>query len=206
MGKIFVVNHISLDGVMQSPARPEEDTRGGFERGGWGVRGSDEEVAREMGQRMGGPGALLLGRWTYEEFFKVWPGRTDGNPYTEALNRAQKYVVSSTLSEPLPWQNSTLLNGDAVQAVTRLKADVDGTITVLGSQNLLQTLIRADLIDEYLLMIHPLLLGSGARLFEGGAHAELELLNSVTTSKGVVIATYKARAGAAPPQPGGAAP
>jgi dihydrofolate reductase len=193
MTTITVVNHISLDGVMQSPGMPDEDTRGGFAHGGWAAANNDEVMAEEMGPSFGQRGALLLGRWTYEKFFEVWPKRTDGNPFTELLNRTQKYVASSTLTDPLPWENSTLLGGDAVQAVTRLKSEDIGNVTVLGSGNLLRTLIPAGLIDQYLLMTHPLLLGSGARLFGGEGYSELDLVRSVTTSKGVVIATYRSR-------------
>lgn len=194
MSKLTVVNNISLDGVMQSPARPDEDGRGGFAHGGWGIPNNDEVMAREMGERMAGEGVLLFGRLTYEDFFEVWPKRADGNPYTEVLNRTQKYVVSSTLSDPLPWQNSALLSGDAIEAVSDLKSQDVGDIGVLGSQNLLQTLIPAGLVDEYVLLIHPLVLGSGVRLFpDDGAYEELALVNSVATTKGVLIATYRAR-------------
>ncbi len=191
MADLTVVNNLSLDGVMQAPGRTDEDTRSGFEHGGWALPYSDEVMGREMGERMGGRGALLLGRRTYQDFHGVWPNRKDGNPFTEVLNNVQKYVASRTLEEPLPWQNSTLLSGDAVASVAELKSRVDGTITVLGSRDLLQTLIRAGLVDQYLLLIHPLLLGSGSRLFPDDVYARLELLNSVTTTTGVVIATYR---------------
>jgi dihydrofolate reductase len=115
MAKLILHNSVSLDGVMQSPARPDEDTRGGFQHGGWALPYADDVMAREMGNGMGQrqPGALLLGRRTYEDFYEVWPKRGDGNQYTEALNNTQKYVVSNTLAEPLPWQNSTLPRGGA---------------------------------------------------------------------------------------------
>jgi dihydrofolate reductase len=191
MRKIVVINHLSLDGVMQAPGRPDEDTRGGFEYGGWAVPYNDEVLGRFMGQRLVDPGHLLLGRRTYEDFHSYWPHQTD-NPFTGVLDRAQKYVVSTTLTEPLPWQNSTLLSGDAVDAVTRLKAESDKDIGVLGSGALLQTLMRHDLIDEYLLLIHPLILGRGRRMFaDDAAYAALRLVDSVTTTTGVVIATYR---------------
>ena len=194
MGKIVVVNHISLDGVMQAPATTDEDRRGGFEHGGWAAQNADDVMAQELGKGMGGPGAQLFGRWSYESLRDAWAERTDGNPFTEAFSRSEKYVVSSTLQEPLPWQNSTLLHGDATEAVGDVKAEVDGTITVLGSQNLLQTLIPAGLIDEYVLLIDPLVLGSGKRLFpDEGTYAKLELVNSVTTTTGVVIGRYETR-------------
>jgi dihydrofolate reductase len=121
--KVVVTNNVTLDGVMQAPARADEDRRGGFDRGGWAVGYDDPVMGRVMGERMGRPGALLLGRRTYEDFAAVWPGRTD-NPFTERLDHSQKYVASTTLTEPLPWKNSTLLAlevGDAADAVADLK-------------------------------------------------------------------------------------
>lgn len=191
MGKIIVTNDVTLDGVMQAPARPDEDTRGGFTHGGWAVPYVDEVMGRVMGEGMARGGALLLGRRTYEDLYAVWPNRSD-NPYTPVLDNTQKYVASTTLQEPLPWQNSTLLTGDVVEAVARLKEQLDGDLGVLGSGELIQTLMRHDLIDEFVLLIHPLVLGSGRRLFpDGGAFAKLDLVNSVPTTTGVVIATYR---------------
>jgi dihydrofolate reductase len=139
--------------------------------------------------------SILLGRRTYEDFAEVWPNQK-GNPYSEALNAAQKYVASNTLSEPLSWENSTLLSGDAADAVAALKEEDDGGLTVLGSGELVRSLLGPGLIDEYLLLIHPLILGSGTRLFSDGANASLELADSLTTTTGVVIATYRPAAGA----------
>src|SRR5258708_2010003 len=136
--------------------------------------------------------ALLLGRRTYEDFYTVWPNRTD-NPYTAVLNNTQKYVASNTLSEPLSWSNSTLLKGDAAEAVARLKEEPDKDLVVLGSGELVQSLMRGNLVDEYVLLIHPLVLGSGRRLFtDGGTFAALRLVATRTTTTGVVIATYAA--------------
>ena len=195
MAKIVVTNHVTLDGVMQAPGRPDEDTRGGFEHGGWAIPRNDEVMGRVMGERMAEGGPLLLGRLTYEDFYDFWPKRTD-NPFTHVLNNVQKYVVSTTLSEPLPWSNSTLIRGDVPAAVADLKARSDKNVGVLGSGALIETLRQHDLIDEYVLMIHPLVLGSGRRLFsEAGPPATLELLDSVTTTTGVVIATYGAAKG-----------
>src|ERR671937_64297 len=165
--KIVVFNSVTLDGVMQSPARPDEDTRDGFTHGGWAVPYSDQVIGNFAGQSMQTSGSLLLGRRTYEDFFQVWPKRTD-NPYTEVLNNAQKYVASRTLKEPLPWQNSTLLKGDAVDAAARLKEKPGKDIVVLGSGELIQSLMRRNLIDEFILLIHPLILRSGRRLFTDG--------------------------------------
>jgi dihydrofolate reductase len=188
--KIVVFNSVTLDGVMQSPARPDEDTRDGFTHGGWAIPFSDQVIGNFAGQSMQTSGSLLLGRRTYEDFFQVWPQRTD-NPYTEVLNNAQKYVASRTLKEPLPWQNSTLLKGDAADAAARLREKPGKDIVVLGSGDLIQSLMRRNLIDEFILLIHPLILGSGRRLFTDGLPpSSLRLLESKPSSTGVVIARY----------------
>ena len=195
MGKLIVVNSVSLDGVMQAPGRSDEDTRDGFAHGGWAVPYSDEVMGRAMGERMAGnTGAMLLGRMTYEALYAFWPKQTDGNPYTEHLNRVRKYVVSTTLSDPLPWQNSTLIAGDVAGTVAGLKQE--SNLSVLGSGALLRTLIRANLVDQYLLLIHPLVLGAGRRLFaDDAAFATLRLVDSVTTTTGVIMATYEPTSG-----------
>jgi dihydrofolate reductase len=168
MGKLIVINHMTLDGVMQAPGRPDEDARGGFERGGWAAPRTDDVMPEVLGKRMAQGGPLLLGRHTYEQFYDFWPKQRD-TPFTEVLNNAQKYVASTTLSEPLPWQNSTLLRGDVGEAVAKLKKDSDEDIGVLGSGDLIQTLREHGLVDEYLLMIHPLVLGTGRELFRRAA-------------------------------------
>src|SRR5919199_2842880 len=186
--RVVVVENVTLDGVMQAPARPDEDARDGFAHGGWAVGYGDAVMAEKMGERMAREGALLLGRRTYEDFFAVWPKRTD-NPYTDVLNRTQKYVASTTLSEPLPWENSTLLSGDAADAVARLREQAGGDLTVLGSGALVRSLAARGLVDEYLLSIHPLVLGSGRRLFEDGLPpARFALADAVPTTTGVIIA------------------
>jgi dihydrofolate reductase len=191
VSKVVVVNNVTLDGVMQAPARPDEDTRGGFTHGGWAAPYTDAVMGQTMAEGMTTSGALLLGRRTYEDFYAVWPNRTD-NPYTEVLNNAQKYVASTTLTEPLPWQNSTLLKGDVAEAVASLKQQPGKDIVILGSGELIQALMRRNLIDEFVLLIFPLALGSGRRLFiDGGVFATLRLTNTVTTTTGVVIATYQ---------------
>ena len=136
MGKVVVTNHISLDGVMQAPGRPDEDTRDGFDRGGWAARDNDAVMGQVMGKGMSTSGSLLFGRRTYDDFFRVWPNRTD-NPFTEVLDKTPKYVASRTLTEPLPWQNSTLLSGDAVDAVRALKDRLPGDLGILGSGDLI---------------------------------------------------------------------
>jgi dihydrofolate reductase len=191
MSRVIVIEHLTLDGVMQAPGRPDEDTRGGFAHGGWAGPNTDEVMGRKMGEGMAKGGPLLFGRRTYEDFYGFWPKQTD-NPYTEVLDKTQKYVASRTLREPLPWRNSTLLEGDAADAVARLKADPGGDIGVLGSGELVRSLMQRDLVDEYVLMIHPLVLGTGRRLFaDEGGFAALQLVDNVTTTTGVMIATYR---------------
>jgi dihydrofolate reductase len=190
MRKLVAVESISLDGVMQAPGRPDEDVRGGFEHGGWATPYSDEVMGRAMGERMARGGPLVLGRRTYEDFAGYWPKQRD-NPYTEVLNKVEKYVASTTLDEPLPWENSTLLQGDAVDAVEALKAANGENLGILGSGELVRSLMSSDLIDEFLLLIHPLVIGSGRRLFPEGTFAKLHLIDSLTTTTGVVIGTYR---------------
>jgi dihydrofolate reductase len=189
MAKITVVNHLTLDGVMQAPGRADEDPRGGFAHGGWAAPYTDDVMGSRLSATMSG-GPLLLGRRTYEQFHAYWPKQT-GSPHSEALDNVQKHVASTTLTEPLPWQNSTLLSGDVPGAVAALKAEADGDIVVMGSGELIRSLMPHDLIDEWLLLIYPLVLGEGGRLFSpdrplGG----LRLLESVTTTTGVLIVKY----------------
>lgn len=193
MAKVVVINHLTLDGVMQSPGRPEEDTRGGFSHGGWGSRNSDEEMLGWVYARVNESGGLrlLLGRWTFEEMLGYW--NTQDSPFKEGLNNAPKYVASRTLREPLQWPNSTLLKGEVGDAVAELKQHATGDLFVMGSGELIETLMRRDLIDEYLLVIHPLVLGTGRRMFADGVPpAALRIVDNKTTAKGVVIATYQA--------------
>jgi len=190
MCKIVVIENLTLDGVMQAPGRPDEDTRGGFEHGGWAQPYSDEVMLNEMSKGFGTVD-LLFGRRTYEDFYSFWPNLPEPNPFTEVLNNTQKYVASRTLTDPLPWINSALLSGDADDAVAELKEESDKDICVLGSGELVGSLMRRNLIDEYVLLIHPLILGSGRSLFPDGYSAALRLVESVTTTTGVVIATYR---------------
>jgi dihydrofolate reductase len=194
MGRIVVMNHVTLDGVMQGPGRPDEDTRGGFTQGGWGGRSATagDAAGQAMGDRMAAGGGLagwLFGRRTYEGLLAYW--NAQGGPFKDALNNSPKYVASTTLEEPLPWPNSTLLRGDIVDAVRALKAQSGGVLAIMGSGVLIGSLMVANLIDEYLLMIHPLVLGTGRRLFPEGVHVPLRLTNSAATATGVVIATYE---------------
>jgi dihydrofolate reductase len=191
MSKIVVFNNVTLDGVMQAPGRPDEDLRGGFQYGGWALPYADETQGKVVGESMATTGGLLFGRRTYEDFYKVWPNRTN-NPFTEVLNNTQKYVASTTLKEPLPWMNSTLLKGDVPQAVATLKEQQDKDTVILGSGELIQSLMQHNLIDQYILLIHPLVLGTGRHLFtDGGAFEKLRLVDTKTTGSGVVIATYQ---------------
>jgi dihydrofolate reductase len=191
MSKIVVFELVTLDGVMQAPGRADEDRRGGFEHGGWATPYADPVMGKAAGESMAATGAMLFGRRTYEDFYSVWPKRTDGNPFTEVLNNTPKYVASTTLKEPLPWENSTLLMGDAKDAVARLREKPGKNIVVLGSGELVRSLLENNLVDELVLQIHPLVLGSGRRLFaDNGSGAALRLVDTKTTTTGVVIATY----------------
>lgn len=181
---------------MQGPGRPEEDTRGGFPHGGWAQRSGDaNEVRQAMGSRISAGGGLagwLFGRRTYEGLLGYWNSpEARSAQFGPMLNDSPKYVASTTLQEPLGWPNSTLLHGDLPVAVRELKAQSDGVLGIMGSGELIGSLMAAGLIDEYLLMIHPLVLGTGRRLFPEGVHQVLRLTGSVTAPTGVVIATYE---------------
>jgi dihydrofolate reductase len=185
--RVIVATNVTLDGVMQSPARPDEDPRNGFKHGGWAA---PYAAMTHAGHVFAATDALLLGRRTYEDFYNVWPKRPD-NPFTPWLNAIKKYVASRTLREPLPWMNSSLLGRDAVAAVRALKQQPGKDILVMGSGELVRSLMGAQVIDEFVLLIHPLVLGTGTRLFaDGGPSLKLELASSTTTPTGVVIETY----------------
>jgi dihydrofolate reductase len=189
MSKLVVANNVTLDGVMQAPD-PGGDA--GFAPAGWAQPYDDSVKHEEMGKGIDQGGSILLGRRTYERFASVWPYMPKDNPYTEVINNRKKYVASRTLKEPLEWNNSELLDGDAADAVAKLKEQDDGDIVILGSGNLIQSLMQNDLVDEYVLSIHPIVLGEGQRLFADGAPtANFELARSVPTTTGVIIATYE---------------
>lgn len=190
MRKLTVSEFVSLDGVMQAPGGADEDTEGGFRQGGWQMAYFDDVAGERIGASMAQTGAFLFGRKTYEIFASYWPTQPDDNPFAKILNGLPKYVASTTLAEPLSWQNSTLLQGDVAKAVAELKEGEGGNIVVLGSGGLVQTLYENDLVDEYALMIHPIVLGSGKKLFREVPKKPLKLADSVTTSTGVVMATY----------------
>lgn len=183
MAQLVVIASVTIDGVAQAPGRRDEDTRGGFEEGGWAVPYSDSVAVERAGKGMAETSALLFGRRTYEDFHAVWPSRRDGNPFTEMLDRTPKYVVSGTLTS-VTWQNSVLLRH--VDEIAALKERLPGAIAVLGSLRLVASL--GELVDRVVLSIHPLVLGVGARLEL--PVGPLELVESVSTTTGVVIATF----------------
>lgn len=195
MREIVVLSFVSVDGVMQAPGGPEEDSSDGFGFGGWTVPFFDEFTGRIMGVQMSMPFDLLLGRKTYEIFAGYWPEQDPGMGPAATFNAATKYVVS-TSSPQLPWENSVLIEGDVVARLNELKAADGPMLQVHGSGNLIQTLLKEDLADELWLKIFPVLLGSGKRLFaEGTIPAGLEVVGSETSPSGVIFASYK-RAGA----------
>ena len=192
MRTLNAVEFLTVDGVMQGLGSPDEDTDGGFTHGGWGRPFQDSVIAKKMGEMMAGAdGALLLGRRTYQQFFSFWPKQTS-NPYTEHLNKVQKYVASTTLKEPLPWQNSILLNGDAADAVAAMSEKENKNFTVLGSGDLIRSLMKRNLIDEFVLLTFPITLGTGRRLFPDGISVHLRLKESIASTSGVIISTYQA--------------
>jgi dihydrofolate reductase len=179
MRKVVAVELVSLDGVMGSP---EE----------WAFAYSNEEMEEANASGMAASDALLLGRVTYEGMVTFWPNQPAGTPIVDYINSVQKYVVSTTLEEPLEWNNSTLIDGDAVEEITRLKRQPGKDITLLGSGVLVHSLIAEGLLDELRLMVHPVVLGGGKRLFEeGGEQMELELLDSRTFGTGILYLTYR---------------
>jgi dihydrofolate reductase len=190
MSKLVVAEFVSLDGVMQAPGGEDEDREGGFRYGGWQMGYNDDVSGERIRRSMTHTGSFLLGRKTYEIFASYWPTQSDDNPFAKILNGLPKYVASSTLSEPLAWQNSTLLQGDVAKAVAELKEGEGGNIVVLGSGGLVQTLYENDLVDEYALTIIPIVLGGGKKLFRDLPKKPLRLAESVTTSTGVLMTTY----------------
>lgn len=189
MGKVVVMNSVTLDGVMQGPGRPDEDTRDGFAHGGWAVPYGDHAMVAKMGERMGQDRAFLFGRHTYEQLLTSWNAR--GGPFKDALNDTHKYVASSNPEAKLEWPNSTLLHGDIPAAVAELKEKAPTNLVIMGSGVLIASLMAADVIDEYLVMIAPLVLGTGRRLFPEGVQATLRLTENVATSTGMLLVTYE---------------
>ncbi len=190
MRKLVVLTFVTLDGVMQAPGGPHEDTSGDFKNGGWSVGYWDEFMNQVMAKQMKPPFDLLLGRKTYEIFAAYWPNAKDEPKVAELLNSAKKYVASTTLSR-VDWNNSILIKGDVVEEIKQLENQEGPEIQVHGSSNLIQTLLKNDLVDELRLKIFPVTIGNGKRLFgEGTIPASFRLLKSEASPKGVIVATY----------------
>jgi dihydrofolate reductase len=192
--RIVVSDFISLDGVVQAPGGKEEDTDGGFEHGGWSMPFFDPEVmGAVIGEAIESTDALLFGRRTWQTMAAAWPNRA-GDPFADRMNDLQKYVVSRTLTQDdLYWNNSTLLPADdAITAVRELKTQDGGDIQVMGSPSLASQLVENDLVDEFKLMVEPITLGGGKRLFPADGQARtLELIDTKTAKTGVLICTYR---------------
>ena len=194
MRTISITMSTTLDGVVQGLGRPDEDTRDGFDLGGWGPAYNDDVMNREMGAGMTEPGDLLLGRRTWQDFAGYWP-QQPANPVTDHLDATTKLVVSRTSVDVTRWQNSVLLAGDAASSVSALKASPGPNLSVIGSAALVRSLHAARLIDVYTLLIHPLVLGRGRRMFDQTSPLTgFTLERSVATTTGVVIATYRRNA------------
>ena len=191
MGKIVLSEFLTLDGVMQGPGGVDEDRSDGFDKGGWQLGHADDTLGKYVLGGLEGAGGYLLGRRTYDIFAAYWPNQSADNPVAAPMNSQPKFVVSRTLSEPLSWQSATLVNGDVVSRLRQLKSEVDKDILVIGSGDLAQTLMANDLVDEYRLMVYPVVLGEGKRLFrDAEATKRLRLNDSVSTSTGVLLLTY----------------
>jgi dihydrofolate reductase len=190
MRKLIVTTFMTLDGVMQGPGGPDEDREGGFEQGGWSVGYWDEMMGRVTEEIHLEPDAVLFGRKSYEILAGYWPNVGDDDRLAAKLNSVHKYVASRSL-EKLEWQNSTLLEGDVAEAIARLKSEDGGPLLVIGSSDLIQTLLRHDLVDTFKVWTFPVVVGEGKRLFGGGTiPAGLELTDIKTSTTGVTIATY----------------
>ncbi|SDR76309.1 Dihydrofolate reductase [Friedmanniella luteola] len=194
MRSLVAVENVSLDGVMQAPGRPDEDTRGGFAHGGWAsaALAADPAAAQASTGGLAATTGLVLGRRTYLDLLGHWTSTPEPNPFAEVLLRTPKHVASSTLADPLPYPATTLLGPDPVAGVRRLKADGEGDLVLLGSGQLVRALAAADLVDRYVLTVVPVVLGLGARLFDG-RYTELEVERTVATPTGIVVGTYAVR-------------
>jgi dihydrofolate reductase len=190
MGKLVINTQMSLDGVMQGPGGPDEDTSGGFRQGGWAMPYFDEPMAEAASLGMASGSGVVLGRRTYDIFAAYWPHQGDDVPFAGFLNKVPKYVASRTLKEPLEWANSHLLQGDVAEGVRKLKDESADDLVVLGSGDLAQTLMEHDLIDQYDLWFVPIVLGDGKRLFREGSSLRLTLVDEKRSGTGVVMCTY----------------
>jgi dihydrofolate reductase len=192
MRKIVVGTFVTLDGVMQAPGGPDEDRDGGFTHGGWMVPFIDDVIMRVMTDWVGRADGLLLGRRTYEIFAASWPHASADDPIAAKLNSVRKYVASRTLKR-VDWSNSTLLTGNIAEAVRKLKGEPGGELQVHGSGELIQTLLRHDLVDELRIWYFPVLLGTGKRLFgDGTVPAGLKLVETQTSTTGAVLQVHQA--------------
>lgn len=190
MRKLVVIEFVTLDGVMQGLGSPDEDRDGGFEHGGWAAPFFDEEQGAAAVEGLTSTTAYLFGRRTYEKMIGFWPSQPDENPMAAHLNATPKYVATRTLTH-LTWSHAQVLDGELASAVRDLKSRGDGTIAVLGSGVLVQDLIANDLVDGYRLFLHPLLLGTGKRLFrEMNRPRRLRLVDCTPTTTGVLVLTY----------------
>jgi dihydrofolate reductase len=191
MRKLVVVEFLSLDGVMQAPGQPDEDTEGGFQHGGWAMPYMDDVFGATASEGMAATDAHLFGRKTYEIMAAYWPTASKEEPFTEHLNAAKKYVASRTLKHA-DWENTTVIRGDVIEEVSKLKQQPGKDISILGSGELVQTLMKNDLIDEYSLAMYPIVLGGGKRLFRNDDQARrLTLVDSKPTTTGGLILTYR---------------
>jgi dihydrofolate reductase len=191
MGKLIVTEFVTLDGVAQAPGRPDEDRDGGFTHGGWQAPVADQESGGVIFEQARSMDALLLGRRTYEIFADYWPRAPKEIPFTDLINDVPKYVASRTLAGPLAWQGSTLVDGDFPEGITALKERHD-EVHVIGSLDLLQSLLHHGLVDRMNLWLYPLLLGSGKHVFAGGTiPTALHLTESVTYPSGTVHLVYE---------------
>jgi dihydrofolate reductase len=194
MRMLRVIEFLSLDGVMQAPGDPEEDTEGGFQHGGWQRPYYDDVLGATAAEGMAATDSYLFGRKTYEKMAAYWPTAPGDDPYAQHLNSTRKYVASTTL-QTVRWQNSTLIKGDVAEEVAKLKEQPGKNIAVLGSGDLVHTLIEHDLVDEYFLAVFPIVLGSGKRLFREADRARrLSLVDSNATSTGGVMLTLRRNA------------
>jgi dihydrofolate reductase len=192
MRKVVAIEWMTLDGVVQAPGHPDEDRDGDFEHGGWHLQYFDDISRDWVVEGYTDAGGFLFGRRTYENLAAYWPNASEEEQVVaEPLNTKPKYVASRTLTEPLEWQNSTVLTGDVAQAVLALKQEDGRDLHVIGSPGFAQSLIEHDLIDEFRVMIDPVVVGGGKRLFrDGGALRQLRLLDSQVTTTGAILATY----------------
>ncbi len=187
MRRVIVSEYVTLDGVVEDPGGAE-----GFEHGGWSMPYWSEEIGNFKDDELFASDALLLGRVTYQGFAQAWPSMTDEAGFADRMNGLPKYVASTTLEEPLEWNNSRLIKGNVAEEVSRLKQQPGQDILIYGSADLVRTLTRHDLVDEFRLMVHPVVVGSGKRLFEdGGGPKAMRLVDTKTFGSGVVVLTYR---------------